>query len=168
MFCWVPGHCGIYGNEQADIAAKEAQTTRVRECLLPPSDLRPCLHAYVINKWQAEWDQCEGNELHEINPEIGKRLVFSFKRRWDQIVFTRCRIGHSRLTHAFLLKGEEPPSCDSCSIPLTVKHILLNCPAFNATRQQFYSESSMKDVFNNVSPEIILDLLSQVHLKHLI
>ena len=34
-------------------------------------------------------------------------------------------IGHSFITHSFLLKGEEPPVCIGCDKRLTVEHILL-------------------------------------------
>ncbi len=37
----------------------------------------------------------------------------------------------TRLTHAFLPEGEDPAQCMFYKIPLSVKHILLDCPAFN-------------------------------------
>ena len=36
--------------------------------------------------------------------------------RRDQSVFNRCRIGHSRQTHEFLLKGEPPQECIPCEL----------------------------------------------------
>ena len=33
---------------------------------------------------------------------------------------------HSRLTHSYLLSGEDQPICTSCDALLTVKHILLD------------------------------------------
>lgn len=50
---------------------------------------------------------------------------------------------------------------------LTVKHIGL-CPGLNATRVQFYSQSTFDDVFNKVAPQKALKFLSHVYLKHLI
>ena len=58
--------------------------------------------------------------------------------RRDQSVFNRCRIGHSRLTHEFLLKGEPPPECIPCNCPLTIKHLLIECVDFIDVRQRFY------------------------------
>jgi len=45
--------------------------------------------------------------------------------RYDSILLNRLQIGHSRLTHSYLLSGDDSPTCQSCGIPLTVKHILV-------------------------------------------
>ncbi|XP_016350487.1 protein phosphatase 1 regulatory subunit 21-like [Sinocyclocheilus anshuiensis] len=37
---------------------------------------------------------------------------------FDQVVFSRCGIDHTRLTRAFLLKGEDPTQSMFCKIPL--------------------------------------------------
>jgi len=47
--------------------------------------------------------------------------------RYDSVLLNRLQIGHSRLTHSYLLCGDAPPTCQSCGIPLTVKHILVEC-----------------------------------------
>ncbi len=70
------------------------------------------------------------NKLHEISPNVGKIIFYQFSNRCDQIVYTRCRIGHSRMTHKFLI-GEDPPTCSLCRIPLSIKHVLLDCAGFN-------------------------------------
>ena len=51
----------------------------------------------------------------------------------------RLHIGHSFITHSFLLKGEEPPVCIGCDKRLTVEHILLTCSDFIDIREPFYS-----------------------------
>jgi len=45
-------------------------------------------------------------------------------------------MGHTSLTHAFLLKGEDPT--------LSVKHFLLDCPGLNTSRMLFYEVTSLK------------------------
>jgi len=44
-----------------------------------------------------------------------------------------------------------------CKIPLSVKHFLLHCPGFNANRRLFYEVTSLKDIFNEIMPEKVLD-----------
>jgi len=39
----------------------------------------------------------------------------------------RFQIGHYHPTHSNLLSGDDLPSCESCRLPLTVKHILVEC-----------------------------------------
>ena len=88
--------------------------------------------------------------------------------RRDQSVFNRCRIGHSRLTHEFLLKGEPPPECIPCNCPLTIKHLLIECVDFNDVRQRFYQVPSLQDLFKTVNPEVILELLKAAAMYRLL
>jgi len=39
----------------------------------------------------------------------------------DSILINRLQIGHSRLTHSYLLSNDDVPLCESCGLPLTVK-----------------------------------------------
>ena len=53
-------------------------------------------------------------------------LPSSFQRK-DQIVYNRLRIGHTRLTHSYLIDHTDPPECTNCHQQLSVKHILTEC-----------------------------------------
>ena len=130
--------------------------------------MRPIINRYILNKWQEEWNMCKNNKLYGTNPEITNRLFINFKTRLDQVVYTRCRVGHTSLTHGFLLKGEDPTLCMFCKIPLSVKHILLDCPGLITSRMLFYKVTSLKDIFNEIMPEKVLEFLSCVNLKNLI
>jgi ribonuclease HI len=46
IFCWVPSHVGIRGNERADNVAKAALNDRQTNIVLPYSDHRPVINAY--------------------------------------------------------------------------------------------------------------------------
>ena len=113
--CWLPGHVGILGNERADRAAKAARRTDMQPCLIPPSDFKPIIRKHITAMWQATWDESPLNKLHEIAPIVNEPRTHHLSTRRDQSVFNRCRIGHSRLTHEFLLKGEPPPECIPCN-----------------------------------------------------
>lgn len=165
VFCWIPGHCGLMGNELADQAAKTATALMATVCKAPPTDARPLLISYVMNRWQTEWDRQTSNKLHEIHPNIRCRLTRNFENRWNQVVYTRCRIGHTRLTHSFLLKGEEPPHCDACRTPLSVKHLLLDCTLYHQDRCQLRLPSAIKDIFTKTNPGTLLKFLLLTGLK---
>ena len=38
----------------------------------------------------------------------------------DTVLLNRSRIGHTRLTHSYLLSGDDLPECGTCQCPLTV------------------------------------------------
>ena len=44
-------------------------------------------------------------------------------RAHDTTLLNRLRIGHTRLTHSYLLSGDDLPECGTCQCALTVKHI---------------------------------------------
>ena len=64
-FCWIPGHTGIKGNEKADKIAEEHILHNVYEMKTPYSDFKPRISRYVNSLFQAKWNICVGNKLHE-------------------------------------------------------------------------------------------------------
>ena len=166
--CWLPGHVGIRGNERPDRAAKTALRTDMQPCLIPPSDFKPIIRKHITAMWQATWDESPLNKLHEIAPIVNEPHTHHLSTRRDQSVFNRCPIGHSRLTHEFLLKGEPPPECIPCNCPLTIKHLLIQCVDFNDVRQRFYQVPSLQDLFKTVKPEVMLEFLKAAALYRLL
>jgi len=91
-----------------------------------------------------------------INPTIsGYQHVRSFSPHHDTVIIHRLRIGHTRLTHSYLLSGTDQPECSACHCPLTVKHILIECPALTSSRNKHFTASSMKDLFTTLLPETL-------------
>jgi len=83
----------ILGNEKADAATKSALS-------LPVTPMK-------LDEWQEGWNCCAGNELHAIRPTVGDYKQKTYISRRDTILLNRLRIGHTRLTHYFLLSGDD-------------------------------------------------------------
>ena len=64
-----------------------------------------------------------------------------------------------RLTHSRLLSGEQ---CITCQCPITVEHVLENAE-FSSTRMRHLS---MKDLFENVDSQLIVDFIRDVDFYH--
>ena len=79
---------------------------------------------------QLSSDRATFNKLHEIKPVLGKKNNIYRSLRREEVVLTRLHIGHTRLTHSYLLKLEDQPFCISCNEPFTVKHFLIDCIEF--------------------------------------
>ena len=60
-------------------------------------------------------------------------------------MLNRLRIGHTRLTHSYLLSYDVLPECGTCQCPLTVKHILVECVDLKDVRNKHFVASSIKD-----------------------
>ena len=80
----------------------------------------------------------------------------------------RLRIGHTRVTHKYLLSGDSQPLCDKCQCSLTVKHILLECCSLKDVREKYFMCSSLKELFENVDGTTIMDFIKEVNFYHLV
>jgi len=165
LFCWLPSHVGITGNEKADKAAKSALNKPILRIPVPFTDLKPIINKYIRNKWQQDWNSQTQNKLQQIFPIIPPQstLPSSFQRK-DQIVYNRLRIGHTRLTHSYLIDHTDPPECTNCHQQLSVKHILTECISYNQARQQSCLYNNLKDIFNHSPTKNILNFIKNTNL----
>ena len=165
--CWVPSHVGITGNEQADLAANGARdgdedTNR----LIPSSDLIPLVRTFIRQKWQSRYESHHSRfplKLKEITPIINTFHVLGLDRR-EEVVIHRIRIGHSRLTHGYLMeKKPNPPNCHFCNnSPISIRHILIECNNLNNTRIQYFNAANLEELFDQFSIKVILDYLREI------
>ena len=115
------------------VAAACVSRTQTRKCRLPDNASIFSAESQALNKlnkWQLVWNTAVDNKLHSIKSILGEwRPAFRTDRK-EEVVLARLRIGHSFITHSYLLKGEEQPTCVPCDTPFTIKHILLHCVDF--------------------------------------
>jgi len=81
--------------------------------------------------------------------------------RHDSVLLNRLRIGHTRLTHSFLLSGDDLPECGTCQCPLTVKHILVECVDLRDVRNKHFVASSIKDLLDNIEAHKNIDFIKE-------
>ena len=161
--CWIPSHIGIPGNEKADKAAKQAVNKDISYSFIPFSDFRLNINGFIYNEWQSEWDQETNNKLHDIQPNVGKTPAYINNIKCDSII-RRLRIGHTYLTHGYLLRGEMSPECIPCCETFSVKHILLECIEFQDVRNEYYNANSLKELFEKVPYARIFGFLKEINL----
>ena len=74
-----------------------------------------------------------------------------------EVVLCRLRLGHSYLTHSYLLKGEPPPECVTCKCYLTISHILVDFIEYDFCRLILFENNfTLTYIFNNLSPNKII------------
>ena len=103
-----------------------------------------------------------------IRPTVGTYLRHTSFCRRDVVIINRLRIGHTRLTHSYLLAGGHQPECVTCQCPLTVKHILVECTDFRDIRNKYFVPSTMKDVFEQVSMRNVINFIKETHFYNLL
>ena len=136
--CWVPGHVNVQGNEKAD-AAMRAPTAPHKA--VPHTDMRRPLREAITNGWHREWNSLarEGRKLREIKMDVKDWTSSHNKSRRIEMVLSRLRLGHTNITHVYLMQGQtESPECDRCRVTITVKHLLLECRKYVTIRNKYF------------------------------
>ena len=138
-FCWVPSHIGVLLNERADRAAQQAAEIIPGIVRTPRNDIKAIIKQSVRQEWNTRWNNIpvNSNKLRRIKPHPTAFPTSNFKNRHWERVLCRLRIGHTTLTHGFLMDRGEMPYCEYCVVPLTVYHIIMECPEYNQERLIF-------------------------------
>ena len=96
--------------------------------------------------------------LLEVRTTVGDYKQKTCLSPRDSVLLNRLRIGHTRLTHSYLLSADDLPECGTCQCPLTVKHILVECAD---VRNKHFVASSIKDLFDNIEAHKIIDFIKE-------
>ena len=149
-FCWVPSHVNIEGNEQADDAARAtAASDQVPDPRpLPFRDYYPHMYGLLKEQWLQRWRNQTLNKLRSIKDTVTPWHTSHRTVRRDEVLLARLRIGHTRLTHKCLLDGDPAPFCDGCLVPLTVEHILTECPDYIVERRTHFGADGVNEHVN--------------------
>ena len=100
-------------------------------------DFKHHINQYILSTWQDDWNGAVMNKLHSIKPVLGDWQSSYRRCRKDEVVLCRARIGHSHLTHSYILSKDPPPECEHCQCILTVRHILVECNHFANKRRMY-------------------------------
>ena len=106
--------------------------------------------------------------MYHINPQIRAFHINGLTRK-DEVVIHRIRIGHTRLTHSYVMEGghiDRPPPCHYCGEDvLTIQHLLIDCTHFEFHRARYFDGArDMRDLFERFSFRYILAFLKESHL----
>ena len=74
----------------------------------------------------------------------------------QEVVLARLRLGHTRVTHSYLLLGEEQPQCVGCDAPFTERHFLLECGDLEQLRNNCFHVDNMKQLFQEKQIDSIM------------
>ena len=128
---WIPAHCGLAGNEEADRLAKSGSR------LEQPSRPVSYREAKTLIKHQSRthWKQ---HHSHPSDDQI------THLQRHQQTTIFRLRTGHCRLrAHLYRLGLSHTPDCHCETGPQTPEHILQFCPLFQDARTQHWPHGTM-------------------------
>ena len=159
--CWIPSHIGVSGNKRAGSAAKSALDLCPDNTSIPYTDLKPQMNRFFVTKWQQCWNDSINNKLFQTKPILGEWRPPFRKSRMEQVIISRLRIGHTRPTHSFIFKQEQPPRCLTCQTLYTIKHILMECGVLATARERHFKADNMRDLFENINMDDVLSFLRE-------
>ena len=100
-------HIGIQGNEMVDKQAKTLLSLEPTSFKILFSSFKPSINKYILEEWQTSWNNSIGNKVLDSKPTIGEYQSVVRNIRKEEVVLARLRLGHTRVTHSYLLQGEE-------------------------------------------------------------
>ena len=122
----------------------------------------------IKKEWNKLWKQQSNRthlrkiklHIHQNNPTL------KFNRN-DQVILTRIRIGHTRVTHQHLITKDNPPICEKCNVPINIDHILLDCTKYQIEREKFKCNKQLYDLLNKKENcSMILKFLQDISMKN--
>ena len=128
---WIPSHCDIQGNEEADRLAKEGGKMPQTPEEISYEEAKTLIKDEQKKRWLQQ------------HPNYNSKDSFYNLPRRDQVNMTRLRTGHCRLRHHMYTRFRigDTPSCQ-CGAPQTVEHLLQNCPLHQNLRAEIWPEDT--------------------------
>ena len=109
---------------------------------VPYTDFKQHINQYIFSTWQDDWSGAVANKLHSVKPVL-RDWQSSYRRcRKDEIGLCRARIGHTYLTHSYIIAPRS--GCEHCQCILTVCHILVECNYFAQPREDIFGRRDVE------------------------
>ncbi|XP_023213469.1 uncharacterized protein LOC111616264 [Centruroides sculpturatus] len=162
---WIKAHSGIFGNERADLLAKEAaHMTDVTQGRIPISGIKRLLRDETIAEWQDRWSYSQkGRHMFWLIPSVEERVK---ELNWLPMDHINCQLytGHGNC-YSYLKKIGKRQSevCDCGSGIQDISHLLLNCYKYDKERTEILSLHHLNTGNNDLQ---LYNLIRDKCLKH--
>merc|ERR1712121_162399 len=152
--CWIPSHCNVLGNEQADrIAKRSLNLADITNINIPRAELMKQAKKNIIKEWQREFDLIN---TYKVREKIEAWETTHHKNRNREVILARLRMNSVKGIHLIPhIEGTYPRTfqCDGSILDLT--HVFFNCGHYVEQRWPL-----LEELYNNNLNYNLKDLLS--------
>ena len=136
VFVWIPAHVGIYGNENADQAAKQSLKIPEVSLKLPisKSEIKSINKRKITQKWHNLYLTTNTQIQKVLKKPLTKPKILHPSKKIDRII-TKLQTGHTKLnSHLQKIKKHATGKCPHCSHLETIEHALIHCTHYQTHR----------------------------------
>ena len=164
FFQWVPGHCGLPGNERADQVAREV-AGQGRSGVVP----QDAPVTFRAAKLSIKRGVVDGPTQHERLRQVYQGPVKHPQglSRKEEVLLARLRSGHSLLLASYRDRVHgSGDTCHRCQLePETLQHFMRECEATEATRARVFGCSSPPLSVLTGDPQRVLQYLRELRIR---
>ena len=106
------------------------------------------INQIIKSEWNEEW-KILNTKLHNTRQNIFELNPAILLPRKSQKIITRLRIGHTHLTHSYLINKEQRSLCNFCDCYVSTEHLLVNCPKFTSERSSLNLSNTIKELLSD-------------------
>lgn len=134
------------------------------------NDIKKLIDTKVKLEWNNIWTHSNNkSKLRQIKCNVfDKNPAINFKRK-DQVLITRLRIGHTKITHQHLLNKENKAECEHCKLQTNIQHILIECPTYETKRKKLKLKRNLTEILNDPTQcKLVVQLINNMNIRHYI
>ena len=163
---WIPGHCGIQGNEDADAAAKEGcrKPPDSRPVLISLDAIKSMVRSQCIQDWQRKWNHSpSGSFTRQIIRNVNTNLFLPNSRCVSMTLARSLQNCGGVADKLFEWNLADSPNCDCGSSRQTIEHVITECLLHSMERQVLRSE--IEEVWRDLDSPANLNINLQLLLN---
>ena len=145
IFQYLPVDTGEFTSTiNASLEACHLKYDTVTKVLIK-TDYYKKINSVIMEEWNNKWHDNQ-QKLKQIKSNVyspNRALNYS---RHNQVLLTRLRIDHTKITHQYLLNKEEQIICEMRKTPVTVEHILVRCLLYENERRTAGLTQNIKEI----------------------